>query len=321
MKVELAQLIILSAILSLLPFFVPSAYLYLIGLALVFAVIVVSWDLIVGYAGQVNLGHTTFVGLGAYTAAILQVPSRIGISLEVHPFVAIILAGIVSATIALGIGLVTLRLKGYYFSLVTAILPLVFMQKVFIWKDVFGGEEGFSIPLEKAVFSTTIEKYYFALLFMLLSVLFMLYISNSRLGLRFKAIRDSEELSEALGINVTYYKILALVISSFFAGIAGATFVNYRLTVSPDLYDVSLMLLIILSAVIGGLGSLIGPLLMGLIIYLAKNWWLTAFRFGIINEEVILYITLILVAILMPRGVYNEIRQRLRLISLFYRRT
>ncbi|MCC6028427.1 MAG: branched-chain amino acid ABC transporter permease [Archaeoglobus sp.] len=306
MKSKIAQLIALSVFLSLLPLFTPPAYLYIIGLGIVFAVIVASWDLIVGYAGQVNLGHTTFVGLGAYTAAILQVPSRIGMNLEIHPILSIILAGTFSAIVALGIGIVTLRLKGYYFSLVTAILPLVFMQKVFIWKDIFGGEEGFSIPVEKVVFAATIEKYYFALLFMFLSILFMLYISNSKLGIRFKAIRDSEELSESLGINVTYYKVLAVVISSFFAGMAGAIFVNYRHTVAPDLYDVPLMLLIILSAVIGGLGSLIGPLLMGLVIYLAKNWWLTFLKFGILNEEVILYAILIAIAILMPEGVYGR---------------
>ncbi|MEM2060196.1 MAG: branched-chain amino acid ABC transporter permease [Archaeoglobaceae archaeon] len=305
-------LIPLALLLISLPMFVPSAYLYLIGLALVFAILVASWDLMVGYTGQVNLGHTTFVGLGAYVAAILQVPSRIGVALEVHPFLAILLAGIFSALVGLAIGLITLRLKGYYFSLVTAILPLVFMQKVFVWRSIFGGEEGFSIPSEKLLVASTIEKYYVAVAFAIVSMALMFAITNSKIGLRFKAIRDSEELAEALGIDTTKYKVLAFVLSSFFAGIAGAIFVNYRLTVAPDLYDVPLMLLIILSAVIGGLGTLWGPFLMGVFVYLAKNWWLTAFRSGIVNEEIILYAILIVVAILMPKGVYNEIQEKLR---------
>lgn len=305
-------LVPLVVLLVLLPFFIPSAYLYLIGLALIFAILVASWDLMVGYTGQVNLGHTTFVGFGAYVAAILQVPSRIGMDFDITPLIAVILAGTLSALLGLAVGLLTLRLKGYYFSLVTAILPLVFMQKVFIWRKVFGGEEGFSIPSERLLVVTTLEKYYLAVLFAIISIAVMLAITNSRLGLRFKAIRDSEELAEALGIDTTKYKILAFVLSSFFAGIAGAIFVNYRLTVAPDLYDVPLMLLIILSAVIGGLGSLWGPFIMGIIVYLAKNWWLTMFRFGIVNEEILLYLLLIAVAILMPHGVYNEIQERIK---------
>ncbi|MEM4472807.1 MAG: branched-chain amino acid ABC transporter permease [Archaeoglobaceae archaeon] len=312
MKSDLLLLISLFIFLALLPLFTPSAYLYLIGLSLIFAVIVVSWDLMVGYTGQVNLGHTTFVGLGAYIAAILQVPSRIGLNLEIHPIIAILFSGLLSAFVALIIGLVTLRLRGYYFSLVTAVLPLVFMQKVFVWREVFGGEEGFSIPVEKVVFATTIEKYYFSLLFLVLSTIIMLYICKSRLGLKFRAIKDSEELSESLGINVAFYKIIALIISSFFAGLAGAMFVNYRLTVSPDLYDVPLMLLVILSAVVGGIGSIVGPLLMSILIYLAKNWFLTSLRWGIVNEEVVLYALLIAVAIILPKGAYNEILERLK---------
>ncbi|MCS7144548.1 MAG: branched-chain amino acid ABC transporter permease [Archaeoglobaceae archaeon] len=297
---------------ALLPLVTPEAYLYLIGFALIFAVIVVSWDLIVGYTGQVNLGHTAFVGIGAYFTAILQVPSRIGLTFEVHPLISILLAGTFSALVGLGIGLITLRLKGYYFSLVTAILPLVFMQKVFIWREIFGGEEGFSIQTEKVLFFGTLEKYYFALIFMVISVAIMMQITNSKVGLRFKALRDSEELSEALGLDTTRYKILAFVISSFFSGLAGAVIVNYRYTVSPDLYGVPLMLLIILSAVIGGLGTLIGPLLMSIIVYLSKIWWLKSVAFGMINEEVILYVILIVFGIFMPKGVYNEIMEKFK---------
>ncbi|MEM1579023.1 MAG: branched-chain amino acid ABC transporter permease [Archaeoglobaceae archaeon] len=305
-------LTLIFLILALLPLLISEAYLYLIGLAFIFAVIVISWDLMVGYTGQVNLGHTTFVGIGAYVTAILQVPGRIGATFDLHPVLAVFLAGIVAALVGFAIGGITLRLKGYYFSLVTAILPLVFMQKVYIWRDIFGGEEGFSIPAEKVVFATTLEKYYFSLLFLFLSLVIMLYITKSKIGLRFKALRDSEELSEALGIDTTSYKILAFVLSSFFAGLAGAVFVNYRLTVSPDLYNIPLMLLVILSAVIGGLGTLIGPFIMSLVVYLAKNWWLTGFRWGIVNEEVILYVILIAAGIIMPKGVYSEIMEKIK---------
>ncbi|MCX8172960.1 MAG: branched-chain amino acid ABC transporter permease, partial [Archaeoglobaceae archaeon] len=306
------HLIPLFIILAILPLVIPEAYLYMIGFALIFAVIVVSWDLMVGYTGQVNLGHTAFVGIGAYFTAILQVPSRVGLTLELHPLISILLAGIFSALVGLLIGLITLRLRGYYFTLLTAILPLDFMQKVYIWRDVFGGEEGFSILAEKVLFYGTIEKSSFALIFMIFSVAVMMYIAKTKIGLRFKAIRDSEELSEALGIDTTRYKILAFVLSSLFSGLAGAVIVNYRYTVAPDLYGVPLMLLIILSAVIGGLGTIVGPLLMSIFLYLSKIWWLKTIAFGVVNEEIILYAILILFGIFMPKGVYNEISERFR---------
>ncbi|WP_290725137.1 branched-chain amino acid ABC transporter permease [Archaeoglobus sp.] len=294
---------------AVMPFILPEAYLYIFGLAYIFAVMVISWDLMVGYTGQVNLGHTTFVGLGAYVAALLQTPLRTGIAM--HPAVSIIAGGAAASAVGLAIGIITLRLRGYYFALVTAILPLVFMQTVFIWRELFGGEEGFAV--ENTLFTTTLEKYYFSLVVLVVSFILMKKIVDSRIGLRFMAVRDSEELAESLGINTTRYKVLAFVLTSFFAGIAGAMVVNYRFTVSPELYGVPLMLLIILSAVLGGLGTLYGPLIGAMVIYLAKNWWLGDIirTFSLpINDEIVLYAILIAVGILMPEGLYHEIKER-----------
>ena len=306
-KIVQALVVVLAA---LMPFALNEAYLYILGLAFVFAIMVLSWDLMVGYTGQVNLGHTTFVGLGAYVAALLQTPLKAGVA--VHPALAIIAAGSAASAVGVGIGVVTLRLRGYYFSLVTAILPLVFMQTVFIWREVFGGEEGFSIA-GYSLLNSTVEKYYFSLILLIVTFIILKKIVNSRIGLRFMAVRDSEELAESLGIDTTKYKVLAFAISSFFAGIAGAVVVNYRYTVSPELYGVPLMLLIILAAVIGGLGTLYGPLIGAVVIYLAKNWWLgDLIRMASLplNDEIVLYAILIAVGILMPQGLYHELKVR-----------
>ncbi len=317
-KEKYIVLLTIFAIASVLPLFVPSAYIYIIGLSFLFAVMVISWDLMVGYTGQVNLGHTTFVGLGAYTLALLQVPSRIGIDIHSPIWFNIIAGGVVAALFGLIIGIITLRLKGYYFSLVTAILPLVFMQTVYIWRDVFGGEEGFSIGLENSFAESVTGKYYVSLAILVLSTAFILAVVESRIGLKFKAIREDEALAESVGINTTKYKVLAFVISSFFAGIAGAAIVGYRITVSPDLYGIPLMLLIILAAVLGGLGTVTGPLVGGIVIYLAKNWWLKEIISGIalpINDEIVLYGILIAIGVLMPEGIYHEIARKLRRVE------
>ena len=319
-KVILSIIALILAIIT--PYLIPNAFVYILGLSFLFIILVVSWDVMVGYTGQVNLGHTVFVGVGAYTAALLQAPERlqsIGIAIPKAPiFVSIIFGGIVAALIGLVIGIITLRLKGYYFALVTAILPLVFMQTVFVWRNVFGGEEGFSIGLENSLSSSILGKYYIALIISILCVLSMLLIVNSRIGLKFKAIREDEELAESIGIDTTKYKVLAFVISSFFAGVGGATIVLYRITVSPDLYDIPLMLLIILSAVIGGLGTIYGPVLGAFVIYLAKNWWLKEILNNLIkiapipiNDDIILYLILIIVGVLMPQGIYLEFKNKM----------
>jgi branched-chain amino acid transport system permease protein len=316
----IAFIVVIGAI---VPHFIPEALIYILGLTFLFAVLAVSWDLIVGYAGQINLGHTVFVGVGAYTAALLQVPSRFeGTGLEflanmpIFPIPLSILAGgITAAIIGFAVGIITLRLKGWYFALVTAVLPLVFIQTTFIWSDIFGGEEGFSIGLERALAPTTLGKYYAALAIMLISVIAMLVVANSRVGLKFKTVREDADLAEAVGINTTNYKVLAFVISAFFAGIAGASMMHYMVTVGQLFYDVPLMLLIILAAVIGGLGTIFGPIVGAFIVYLTKFWWLKGAlpliaATGLpLNDDMILYAMLIVIAILAPGGLWSKIEK------------
>jgi branched-chain amino acid transport system permease protein len=301
----------------------PDALTYILGLTYLFIILAVSWDIIVGYAGQINLGHTVFVGIGAYTTALLQVPSRFqGTFFEflsemprIPIFASILFGGISAGIVGFLIGVITLRLRGWYFALVTAILPLVFIETTIIGSGIFGGEEGFSVGLERALAPTSLGKYYIALALMLLSVTIMFMIVNSRVGLKFKAVREDFYLAESVGINTVNYKVLAFVLSSFFAGITGAAIVHYRSTVSPSLYDIPLMLLIILAAVIGGLGTIIGPIIGGFFVYLTRYWWLkgaiSAFTVAgfPINDDIILYIILIALAILAPEGLWVRVRR------------
>jgi len=298
--------LIYLAVGAILYFALPDSYLYTLGFAMMFACLSASWDLVVGYTGQVNLGHTTFVGLGAYVASVL-VTGRIGFSTDVATSIAVSI--LISALIGVAFGAIALRLRGYYFALVTAILPLVFMQTVFVWSDVFGGEEGFSIGLEKGIPPEL--RYPFALLLSFAILTLLLIVVESRVGMRFMAIRDSEELAESLGINTTQYKIASFTISSSIAGFVGASIVFYRLTVAPDLYGIDLMLLIILASVIGGLGTVYGPFFFGIIIYLLKVLVIREILQTLslsLSDDIFLYAILILTAIAMPEGVAVKLR-------------
>ena len=314
------------------PHFFPDALVYLLGLTFLFIILVVSWDLTTGYTGQLNLGHTVFVGIGGYVAALLQVPERFkGSPLEfmitmpkIPIWLDMIIGGILAALFGLVIGIITLRLKGWYFALVTAILPLVFVEMTLIFRETLGGEEGFSIGFENALAQTTIGKYYIALVIMAISVLFMHFILNSRLGLKFMAVRDDEDLAESVGIDTVKYKLISFTISSFFAGVAGAAMVHYRLVVSPDLFDIPLMLLIILAAVIGSLGTFIGPIIGAIIVYILKFWWLKPLvpllsGFYIpLNDDIILYTILIILAIVFPEGIWAKFKGLIKMIAARY---
>jgi len=312
-----------SALMGVIPVFLPDPLIHILGLTFIFIVMAVSWDMISGLVGEINLGHTVFVGIGGYVTGLLFAPERLegtifyGVASMLNPPIpiSILIAGFIASISGLLIGLITLRLKGWYFALVTAILPLLFIKSTYIFKDVFGGEEGFSIGLENALAPTTIGRYYYSLIFMVASLTIMYGISKSRLGLTLVAVREDNVLSESLGINIYKYKVLTMVISSFFAGLSGAMIVHYRVTVSPDLYDIPLMLLIILAVVIGGIGSIIGPVIGGFIIYLLKYWILKVYVVPYLplsiplNDDIILYSLLIIIAIFAPEGIYIRLRR------------
>jgi branched-chain amino acid transport system permease protein len=320
---EIGYLIAFLGLMGIVPVFAPSALLYILGLTFIFIILSVSWDIMVGYTGEVNLGHTVFIGIGGYITALLNVPTRLVdtpfsfiMSLPKLPiFITIILGGIGAALFGLLIGAVTLRLKGWYFALVTAILPLIFIKTTLVFSSVFGGEEGFSIGLENLIARTTVGKYYISLIALVVCLLIMYGIANSKIGLTFKAIREESELAESLGIDIFKYKVIAISISSFFGGIGGALMVHYRGTISPDLYDIPLMLLIILAVVIGGLGTVIGPILGGFLIYILKYWILKGYFMTLIpywlpiNDDIILYSLLIVIALIAPHGLWNKIKK------------
>ncbi len=319
MRTKLALVGLLIALLAVIPFFATQSVIYLLGLTFIFVVFVISWDLIAGYAGQVNLGHTVFIGIGAYTTALLQNPERFegfldflaGIP-QLPIWVTIIIGGLMAVAFGFIIGAICLRLKGYYLALVTAILPLICIQFLNVYSDVFGGYEGFSIGFGKALASDLVGKYYIALAFMIISIVATVYIIRSPLGIKLKAIREDEELAEAIGIDVVKYKLVAFCLSAFFAGLAGAMMVHYRITVGPDLFDVPLMLMIILSAVIGGLGSIYGPVAGAFLIYLAKNYVFVKVVQSLslnVSDEIFLYILLIVIILKSPEGIFEKVRK------------
>jgi branched-chain amino acid transport system permease protein len=242
--------------------------LYLLGtltIALYFSVFTMSWDLLFGYSGEVNFGPTFLIGIGAYTAALLNVNSGL-------PVWACIILGTSSAVVA-GLLLVApaLRLRGPYFGLITLVSVLILDQLITIFALYTGGEIGLSLP--GMLSASNIVNYYLALCFAVISAVVFLIIAASPIGLILQAGAQDPVAAESLGFNLTKYKVLAFGVSAFFSGLAGAMLVFYLGTASVSVVvSISVVLQIIIAVIIGGRRTIIGPILGSLFIILTGQW-------------------------------------------------
>jgi branched-chain amino acid transport system permease protein len=230
---------------------------YVLGvltMAYYFGVFAMGWDLLFGFAGEVNFGPTFLIGLGAYAAGMLN--SYAGLPLwfaTVAGATAAVIGGVMLA-------LPALRLRGPYFGLVTLVAVLLLQRLIVVFAGVTGGEIGLTIPSVLSVSSNL--NYYYALIFLAGSGIIMTALSRSPMGLILQATGQDPVEAEALGFNVTKHKLAAFVVSAFFSGLAGALFVFYLGTVSVgSVIDLSIDVQIIIAAVLGGRRTIIGAVL------------------------------------------------------------
>lgn len=304
---QLAVSLLLVAVLGFAPLAIRSPYILgILILAVLYAYIGVSWNIVAGFAGQLLIAHVIFIALGAYTTIVLY--SRFGIS----PWIGILASGVVAAGLGLFIALVTLRygLKADYFALFTIAL-MVALKTLFLKWDFVGAAVGMGLRLnepswEKMIFVAKEPYLYIGLGLLLAGILVQFWIYRSKLGKYFMALREDEAAAAALGVNTSLYKTLALLIGSAMAGIGGGFYVMYVTFVEPpQVFDLGLNVELVLAApIIGGLGSLLGPVLGALVNKpLAEiiRGTLTAGRSG---TTLIVYGAFLVSAILfLPRGI------------------
>lgn len=216
---------------------------FLIGINIILAV---SLNLLTGFTGQFSLGHAAFMSIGAYTSAILT--AKMGL-----PFiVALVASGAVSAIAGILIGIPTLRLKGDYLAIATLGFGEI-IRILALNTDYIGGAIGFNdIP------QYTNWTYVFTMA--VATVLIIRYFINSFHGRACIAIREDEIAAEAMGVNLTLYKVLAFAIGAFFAGIAGSLYANYFYFIKPDSFGFMKSVDILVIVVFGGMGSILGSI-------------------------------------------------------------
>jgi branched-chain amino acid transport system permease protein len=272
-----------------------------------------AWNIVGGYAGQLSAGHAAFVGVGGYTAAVLS------IELQLTPWIGMFVGGALAALLGAIIGYLGFRfgLRGFYFVLLTVAFAEICRVAVSNI-DALGGPLGLYITFtgnpRQFQFQDGRAYYYIALALMLVATVTAWAIERRRFGVYLAAIREDEAAAEALGVNAFKYKMLAMVVSSFLTGLGGTFYAFYLFSLQPNtLFGIPLSVEIIIRPIVGGAGTLLGPILGSFILTpLAEISRLYLGQGGLHGAHLIAYgVLLIGVVLFLPEGAYPRLKRAL----------
>ena len=247
--------------LALLPWLILKYHLlglsiYIVNLITVHAIVAVGLNILVGFTGQISMGHAGFFALGAFSAVILV------LNWNVPLFIALPIAGFVSSAFGFILGLPALRLKGPYLAIATLGFGMT-ITTVIKHMEFFGGRMGLQAP-KLELLGTPMKDIHFYYLIMIIAVVMIIgaiKLMKTRVGRAFIAIRDSDIAAEAMGVNLTYYKTLAFAVSAFYTGIAGGLYAFILGFINPESFHLIMSITFLAMVVVGGLGSIMGPIL------------------------------------------------------------
>ncbi len=303
----LAALVLLLA----LPAWLDSYAISVFILIFFYAFLGQAWNILGGYAGQLSAGHAAFVGIGAYASALLS--AQAGLT----PWLGMLVGGTLSAGLGTLVGYLGFRfgLRGFYFVLLTVAFAEV-CRIVTLNTDAVGGALGYYITFtgnpRQFQFQDNRAYYYIALGLMLIATGVVAAMERRRFGAFLIAIREDEQACEALGVNTFRYKMLAMVVSSFLTGVGGTFYAFYLFSLQPNsVFGIPLSVEIIIRPIVGGAGTVLGPILGSFIlsplaeasrIYLGQGGWSGA--------HLVAYgLLLIAVVLFLPRGAYPALRR------------
>ena len=296
---------IILIILVLAPTFLARFYTYILALIFVTALLAMSLNLVLGYGMIFQLHHGVFYGVGAYTVALFltktSLPTWIG-------FVA---GPLVAALVGLLIGWFCVRLARLYFGMLQISLGSLLWAIVFRWYKLTGGDDGIHGISMPGFLTSLVSNYYFILAVLVGCVLVLYFIVMSPFGRTLQAIRDNPERCEAVGINVKLHQLKAIVIATFFAGVAGVLFVVLERSVFPDLMFWVLSLEVFIMCLLGGWFTFVGPMVGAGIIVSLRTF------VGSVTEywTLILGVILILLIFFLPEGIMGFLLERFKLIK------
>ena len=292
-------LVVMAAVAA--PWWVANPYhLHVLIMAGIFTILALSLNLLLGYTGQLSLGHAAFFGIGAYTSALLTLPP-----LEWSFWLALPAAALAAGAAGWAIGRLALKLRGAYFVLVTISFAGVISLVSINWMQLTNGPLGLpGVPppaLGPWTLRTKAAYWYLVLAAVALAYLICRRLIGSRIGRAFVALRENEPLAESVGVDGTHYLVLAAVVSAAMAGVGGSLYAHYTRFVSPEVFLFSYTVTMVIMVIAGGQGTLAGPIVGALLFTAlpealreAVAWQWQMLAYGVV---------LILCVFFLPRGI------------------
>lgn len=290
--------------LLVLPLLLPPFLTHILIMMGLFAVLGMAWNLLGGYGGQLSLGNAAFFGMGAYASTLLV--ARYGIS----PWFTLWIGGLAAFLLSIPVGAICFRLRGPYFAIATIGLAEVLRLLVLHFRDVTNGAQGMTIPFKGSApwhlqFRSKVPYYYLSLAMVLTVIWITARVERSRLGNYLVAIGQEQDAAEAVGVHSARAKQQANALMAFLTGVAGVFYAQYVYFIEPDsVFGLNLSVQVALVAIVGGVGTVRGPVVGAVIMETLIQVTQMAFAGAAYGLEQIVYGSfLILVILLKPRGV------------------
>lgn len=298
-KINIFLLIVALGVFIFLPRFLSGYWVRVITTIFMYAVIAQGMNLMSGYMGYLPFGNAMFFGIGAYVTAI-------GMSKGLPFLLVVPIAAITAILFSILLGLPVLRLRGHYFAIATIGMSGAILSIVQNATEITGGAMGTTLPIIDKAPGVVYNYFYLAMLaLMVISSLSLHFIIKSKFGFGIRSIKANEEAANSMGINTTYHKVIAWAISALFTSIAGALYAYWMSFIGPDeVFDVMIAVNTIVIMLIGGAGSILGPIIGAFIIeLLAEVAWSAFLEYHL----AVLGIIIIVIVIFVPKGMVGSI--------------
>ncbi|MFJ8064542.1 branched-chain amino acid ABC transporter permease [Psychrobacillus sp. NPDC096426] len=300
-------LLVLLAALAVFPFVSDSrTWTILLTQIFIFSILAMSYDILLGYTGIVSFGHAMFFGMGAYATAIML--NRFDQTLSVF-LLSIVVGMVISGVISFLVGLLTLRLKSHFFAMLTLAVSGLFLVLAEKWRTLTHGNDGFTFRAPD-FFKDRVMFYLLVLVCLALVYFLLRRFVSSPLGRVLIAVRENEQRTKSLGFQTLHYKVIASVIAGVVASLAGSLYAISLRFVNTSVFTLDITLDALLMTIIGGVGTLIGPIIGAGVIELAQHYLSgLAKEYPIFERWIIFFgIIYILAVIFFPRGIVGTIR-------------
>jgi branched-chain amino acid transport system permease protein len=275
-------------------------------LIFMFGMMAVAWNIMGGYAGMFSFGQVAFFGIGAYTSSFLL------ITYHVNPWLGLLVGGGIAALVGVAIGYPCSNLRGHYFAIASIAFAEIVRTHFNNWK-LIGAAEGMTLPMLEGSFknfmfhSSKLPYYYIMLAFLILSLIVCYFVATCKMGYYFRAIKESHNVAKVLGVNVVWYRLIAIMISAFLTAMVGTFYAQYVLYLDPE----SVMILpisvqIVLISMLGGAGSVMGPVIGAAILMPVSEVTRVMLGHKGTGIDMMIYGALItLISVYQPKGVWG----------------